>query len=331
MYFEKRLRRLGSMLDGLDCVITTSLEDIRYYTGYKPDGGILLVFRDGKATYFTSALDNEAESLKGISVEFTGDVKGIKKQIHGTAGFDENKMSARTLLKLKKAGIGLKPVSDIFSRARAIKDEAEIALIRKAVSITRHGFDVQLYGKTEAKAASDVAAAFIKHGSDVQPAFEPIIASGPNSYFIHHTPGKRKIRKGELVVQDCGARYQGYCADVTRTLSEGCGKREKAMIEDVLEIKAEVTGHAVKNATMKQLRGVYERMMKRKHHKVLHSIGHGVGLSAHEAINWKLEKGMVITVEPGIYEKRTGGCRIEDMILITGSKPVVLSKKITQA
>jgi Xaa-Pro aminopeptidase len=327
MDFSRRRKRLGGA-GGHGIMLTTSPRDILYYTGYEAEGSLLMVRRDGSAALFTNRLENEAETIKGVDVEFIRDVKDVKGYVRGSAGYNEDYMRAQTVKTLRKIGVLLKPAADAFAKIRAVKDEEELEAIRKAVSITRHAFDARVYGKSEIEVARDIVCRLMSNGSDTSLPYEPIVASGPNSYFIHHPPSGRKIRKDELVIQDSAARYRGYCADVTRTYSEGCGHEQKKIVDDVLEIKSELTDFIECGITMKQAQKKYKQLTEKRRRSVMHGFGHGVGLDVHELVPGKLEKGMVITLEPGIYEKNIGGCRVEDMLLITRSKPKILTKTI---
>ena len=158
------------------------------------------------------------------------------------------------------------------------------------------------------------------------PSFPPIVASGPNAALPHAVPTDRVIQRGETVIIDMGARVEGYCSDMTRTIIPGGDPPE-----DVRRVYA-----AVKEAQAAAQKAIREGMTGREADKVarrvidqagfgkyfIHSLGHGVGLAVHEQPSLsprarkKLRAGMVVTVEPGIYIKGLCGVRLENMGLV---------------
>jgi Xaa-Pro aminopeptidase len=221
------------------------------------------------------------------------------------------------------------PVDGLVEVFRAVKSPNELALLRKAFDITSAAFDrvapTIAAGDTEWDVAWRIHTAMVELGAE-GPAFPTIVAAGTNAARPHHEPGTRVIRDGEPIVIDMGARYRGYCADLTRTVWVGEPDdklREiypivSQAVEEALErMQPGMTGADMDAAARTYIaaRGYGEAFS--------HSLGHGVGVRVHEAPSATkdskdvLEPGNVITVEPGIYLPEWGGVRVEDVVLIT--------------
>ncbi len=187
------------------------------------------------------------------------------------------------------------------------------------------------FGRSEEDVAKEISQRIRSQGAAL--SFKPIVASGRNSSHVHHKPGRKLVREDEPVIFDLGAKYKECCSDVTRMhIPAGKGrniKKIKKMYRHVLAIQRKVIRKVRPDVEFRELNEVYKKMMKRRGYKVKHLIGHGIGSKVHERVKGKLEEGMIITVEPGIYVKKLGGCRVEDMVLVRkGKKPKILSKSI---
>ncbi|MFH1684456.1 MAG: M24 family metallopeptidase [Candidatus Margulisiibacteriota bacterium] len=205
----------------------------------------------------------------------------------------------------------------------------------KAIRIVDHiwaGLKVSA-GQSEKEVAAQIKAKLKEFGS--RPAFRIIIASGRRSAQPHGFATNKKIKKGELVVIDFGAVYNGYRSDITRTIVVGKpSARQKNIYRVVLAAQKEAI-KAVKagQACFEVDKAAREYIGKKGFGKYfVHSTGHGIGKKVHQAPKIskrnrrRLKKGMVITIEPGIYIKGWGGVRIEDMVLATKSGCRVLTK-----
>lgn len=221
------------------------------------------------------------------------------------------------------------PVDGLVEVFRAVKSPLEIALLRKAFEITNAAFDrvapTIKAGQTEWEVSWAIHVAMVELGAE-GPSFPTIVASGRNAARPHHEPGTTVIREGEPIVIDMGARYHGYCADLTRTVWVG---EPDDMLKTVYPIVAEaveqvlervqpgVTGAEMDDAARSFIsaRGYGEAFS--------HGLGHGVGVRVHEAPSASrlstdvLAAGNVITIEPGVYLPDWGGVRVEDVVLIT--------------
>lgn len=220
--------------------------------------------------------------------------------------------------------------SEIFETLRLKKDESEIHLMEKAVDIAQKAFQALLpqirVGRTERILANELTTLMLKFGSDPELPFQAIFSSGPNSANPHATPSERELQKGDLVVVDWGASYQGYASDLTRTLVMGEPNAEqKAIAASVL--RANTAGRASGKPGIQA--GDVDRAARAEIEKdgfgvyFTHRTGHGLGMEAHEtpymfAENKNLlHTGMVYTVEPGIYLPGKYGVRIEDDVVVT--------------
>jgi Xaa-Pro aminopeptidase len=324
MGFSKRIGKLESLMNGYDGFLITDPSDIFYYTGYKPlDNGFLLVLRKKKPVLFLSPLENEAECVKTCDVLFFKRLKEIVKYTENKKiGFDEHNLSQYLYSKLKTK-VKLRPASDIIKKPMLIKDKEEIEKIKKAVNITKNVLSgIDFLGKSEYEVSREIKTGFLKH--DALEAFPTIVATGKNSYYIHHRPNKKIITKKDLVIVDLGAKFREYCADITRTFCFLPDIKRRKIIEDVEEIQSEIIDSIEVGMKFKELQKLYEMLMKKKGYETKHAIGHSLGLSVHEKID-VIENNMVIAIEPGIYIKNIGGCRKEDVFLVKNNKIRMLS------
>jgi len=312
---KKRVEKLQALIKDFDCLIVTAPEDIFYYTGYTPledDGSVLVVLERGARLFTTqNGFQTKTASVQITTMEKASDFIDFVKN-YRIAGFDEDTLLSRSFLKLRKH-IKLKPASGIIKQPRMIKDAKELAALRKAIALTKRAFKLKLSG-TEAASAAEIDCFFKRNGAES--AFPTIFASGTNSGNVHHRPGNRKRGNRDLVIVDIGAKINGYCADMSRTLCRSPGKREKKLIVTVKNIQEQLIDFIKPGMKLSEVQSEYEKLMKPN--KVFHYFGHGVGLNIHEAPrkNDVLKENMIITVEPGIYIRNFGGCRIEDMVII---------------
>lgn len=226
--------------------------------------------------------------------------------------------------------------------ARQVKDAEEIARIAAAQELTDRAFDhlvvsIVREGSSEREVALELEFFMRREGSEGV-AFPPIVASGPNSALPHAIPSDRVLERGDFVVLDFGARVDGYCADMTRTVVVGvAGERQREIYAAVLAansagiaaLRAGILGREVDAAA----RAVIERSSFGEYFN--HGLGHGVGLDVHEAPNLgsrsevEVPAGAVVTIEPGIYVPGFGGVRIEDLVTVeeTGVRVLTRSPK----
>jgi Xaa-Pro aminopeptidase len=255
----------------------------------------------------------------------------IARELHDLkVGVNENFMPASIYKKLENVGVKMFNFSEQIERMRMVKTSEEIELLQQAVDITldmMRGIDA---GKSEQDISAYCAEFLRRKGADF--AYDPIIAFDENSAMPH---AKTTNKKGEhILLLDLGAKYKGYHADITRV------KRLKRDVETDLVYEAVKGAHdegidAVKpGVKASEVDTVVRDYLKKSGHDLVHSTGHGIGLSIHEKPNISqkaekdivLEEGMVFTIEPGVYLKGKFGIRIEDDILVTSEGCRVLSR-----
>jgi len=212
---------------------------------------------------------------------------------------------------------------------RRIKDEAEIASLRRAIGLSEALLDAMVNAMEPGVSERDVVRAFERARIDSEceaVPFGPIVASGPNTESPHAEPGERTLQAGDLVTIDCGAVVDGYPGDITRNVAVGELDPERERIHQVV-LDANEAGReacrpgATAESVDRAARAVIEDAGYGEY--FVHRTGHGMGLDVHEppdimAGNGQaLEPGMVFTVEPGVYVPGVGGARVEDDMLVT--------------
>lgn len=229
-------------------------------------------------------------------------------------------------------------VEELVEQVRNVKDELELQALQKAISISLESFKEILPmikpGAVERDIAAKLDYLFKLNGGD-GPSFETIIASGVRSSWAHGVASDKVIEQGDLVVCDFGSFYDGYTADITRTVAVGNVDVELEKIYKIVHeaqrrgIEAAVVGNTGSDVD----KAARDYISEQGYGKYFgHGIGHGIGLEIHElcmpALPFKKQKlvnNMAITVEPGIYLPEKGGVRIEDDILVNGESPETMS------
>lgn len=258
-------------------------------------------------------------------------------------GYEDDHLSVKEYRALARAlkGVSLKSASGLVEELRQCKDPGEVRRITRALRITEAALARTLRflrpGRTEMEVAHFLEEAMIELGAE-GPAFESIVASGPNAALPHAVPSRRRIREGETIIFDCGARYKGYGADLSRTIVLG---RPRPWIKPVYAL--------VRQAQLTAIRGLRPGLRTDQAdalaRKVIeaagfgphfgHALGHGVGLATHEPPSLsrtnptRLAPGAVVTVEPGVYLEGRGGVRLEEMVLIRSDGVRVLNRDRT--
>ncbi len=226
----------------------------------------------------------------------------------------------------------------VFSQLRMQKDAQEVTAMRKAVQIAQTAFLETLkmihVGVTEREIAAELSIQLLRAGSESEMPFSPIIAGGPNSANPHAAPTDRPLQKGDLLVIDWGAAYEGYVSDLTRTLAIGEVEPEFREIASIVK-QANAAGCAAARPGIPagQVDVVTRAVISRQDYGPYfrHRTGHGLGMEGHEPPyiygenELLLQPGMAFTVEPGIYLLGRGGVRIEDNLVITETGADILS------
>jgi Xaa-Pro aminopeptidase len=225
---------------------------------------------------------------------------------------------------------------------RMVKDARELERIERAQIVTDRAFEHILGliepGLSEREVALELEVTMRRAGSDGV-AFAPIVASGPNSALPHAAPTGRLLAEGDFVKLDFGARVDGYCADMTRTVVLGdASQRQRDMHTAVLEANRAGRAAVRPGAVGADVHAAAAAVLDRRGMGELfgHGLGHGVGLDVHEGPRLGpgsedvLAPGMVVTVEPGVYEPGFGGVRIEDLVAVDGGGHRVLTNSIRE-
>ena len=228
--------------------------------------------------------------------------------------------------------------SDVLSELRLRKDKSEVEAMRRAVKIAQDALEATIpsfkFEMTEKALAAELVTQLLRHGSDPELPFAPIVSSGPNSANPHASPSERKLQPGDLLVVDWGAAYEGYVSDLTRTFAVGEVDEEYRKIHKIVQ-EANAAGRAAAKPGIpcaevdRAARDVIEKAGYGAY--FTHRTGHGIGMEGHEEPYMRgdnmqlLEPGMAFTVEPGIYLPNRNGVRIEDNVVITENGAEVLS------
>ncbi|MDH5806343.1 MAG: Xaa-Pro peptidase family protein [Candidatus Methanomethylicaceae archaeon] len=332
---QKALLRLIQNED-LDGILITSNENIFYFTGapFIKDSfcKILYFNKDGNLYLIVSVIDYQ-EVIDSVSdVEIIKAEKGlfeeIKKYMGRKIGFEEKVMNQKMYQSLIK-DYELIPISDYIEKMREIKDDKEVQIIKEVQKLTEKALYEAIQNFSENMSELELAAEleyFVRKLGAETYAFDTIVASGYRSAYPHGLPSKKRVKKGEGVIIDIGARFCGYCSDITRTIFFGNPtKKMMEVYEAVLNAQEEAIKVVKPGMKCKDLDEIARNVLKEYGYDeyFIHGLGHGIGISVHEPpyINRKGEEeikiGNVITIEPGVYIPKIGGVRIEDIILIT--------------
>jgi len=329
----KRLRKLRTSIaeKQLDAIVLSQPENLRYLSGFTGSSGWLLISEKKTilATDFRYVRQAKEESpdfeiiqakreLSDWLPDLVSDLRWYK------LGFEANCISYNTHHKLSEA-IKTRRIDLVLVPTKAV-ELTDIAL-EQAKAIIRPG-------ATEKEVAWEIEKILRQKESEGLP-FEIILASGANSALPHARPTEKIIRPGELVLIDMGARVNGYCSDLSRTLLLGETDKILREIYDIV-LKAQITAiEGIKSGMDASQADQLARSIVEKAgygDSFGHGLGHGVGLAVHElptlgpSSSSSLTDGMVFTIEPGIYLAGQGGVRIEDMVVLENGKVRVLTK-----
>ena len=334
MNYIERINAIQTRIqsEGFDGFLITRPIHIRYISGFLGSNGTVLI-ENGKAHLFTdsryiTAAKIEAphcelhivKSAYADAFELAKKLKLEKIAIEGD-WFSANDFETAKAVADLKFSVTTGFVEDL----RLIKEPEEIAAIETACDITslswRQLIESGVEGKSEIELTFQLEQLFRINGAEDR-AFDSIVASGPNSAIPHHHPTSRVVERGDFLKIDCGAKYQGYHADMTRTVVVGqAADWQKEIYE--LVIKSQQIGKDMckpGNDVFPINDALYEVIKEAGYaQNILHASGHGVGLEIHERPFLGRKDGiltacMPITVEPGIYLEGQGGVRIEDTI-----------------
>lgn len=342
----------------LDTLMVSNPENRRYLSGFtatdpqpNESSGFLFITKDQAllATDFRYKIQAEKELPhleifiyeKGLVESLETILKRLNVQ---RVGFESTHLTYALFKKSKEVFaksqlyVELVPTQGIVEDMRIIKDPHEVDAIERSLELTECVFKEIIPtikpGMTEKQLALRIES-LIKTKGVEDVAFPPIVASGPNSSMPHATPTDREIQAYEPIIIDMGAKFEGYCSDMTRTIFVG---EPEDKIKEIYRIVRRVQLHAIQNIRA----GMEAKIADSLARDIItqegygdyfgHSLGHGVGLAIHEAprINTNsettLKENMIFTIEPGIYLPEIGGIRLENMVLIKKERATVLNK-----
>ena len=351
-----RIDRLRAALgeNEIDAMLVSSPENRRYLSGFTGSAGYLLIGEAAQVLVTDFRYTEQAESqAPGYRVERMTAGQGWKwlpELAHDAGlsrvGFEASDVSVATHSALKKAiseheestGPDLVETSELVDKMRAVKDRDELEILSKAVEVTDRAFEEVSAtvepGVTEGEIAWKLEKSMREQGAEGL-AFETIVAAGPNGALPHHLADETPLEEGQAVVIDMGARYDGYCADLTRTIVVGEPDDKFAEVYNkVLEAQIEAEERVRPGMTGQEVDAISREIIADAGYgdNFGHSLGHGVGLAVHEyprvgpTGDDAIEDGMVFTVEPGIYLSGWGGVRIEDIVVMENGRARVLSR-----
>ncbi|HZT70640.1 MAG TPA: Xaa-Pro peptidase family protein [Terriglobia bacterium] len=342
--FEDRRQRLASQFERkrIGALLVTSLPNIFYLTGFRGSAGAALVGPSESVLWvdprYTLQAKEQVERVEVVEVKgglLKEAARWIRKKRLGPVGYDDATLTCRDFEALEKAAGSRRwvPAGGMVEELRAVKSPLEVDWIRRAGKLTAEVFEevrgLVRPGARECDLAAEIEYRMKRKGADGA-AFETIVASGERSAWPHAKPTAKSLNENDLVIIDLGAILGGYAADMTRTVYLG---KPSARIRMLYNQVREAQERAVKAATPGQRAGEVDSQARKVLDKkklerfFTHSTGHGVGLEIHEMPRLargdksRLQKGHVITIEPGVYLEGLGGVRIEDTILVTEGKP----------
>ena len=332
-----RITRLREKLE--EPLLVTNPVNVRYLVGFDSSNPALVVEPDRLRLFSDFRYREAGNAIEGVDfMETRRDMLAhLAELLEGRVAFESAFLTYSQYETLRGGGVELVPRQGLVEELRAVKDDDELATIGRAAAITDEAYErlavEQFSGRSERDLAWQMNEIFHELGAD-DLAFPTIVAAGANGARPHADPGDRAIDKGDAVVVDAGAAVGGYCSDCTRTFAVGPLRDElkraydvclAAQVAAVEAVRAGESGVAVD----KVARAAIDEAGFGGNFG--HGLGHGVGLAVHEAPRLAqtssdtLTAGNVVTVEPGIYLEGVGGVRIEDLVVVTGDGPEVLS------
>lgn len=319
-----------------------------YVSGYTGEG---LVYVSSKTRAivtdfrYTEQAENEGE---GFTVYMTDKGKSHENIVATICSeekidklyFESDYLTVSTFEGCQKAirGVAWKNIGRAVEKLREVKDEHELSMLRHACKLTGEAFERVLSvikeGMTEKEIALTLDFDMMRHGAS-SPSFSTIVAAGANGSLPHAIPGEYKIRRGDMITMDFGAKYGGYCADMTRTVAVGKPSDEMSRVyQIVLEAQQMAQDAVVAGKNCRDIDSIARDYIYAKGYegRFGHGLGHSVGIDIHEnprfsqACSATLVAGQIMTVEPGIYLPGIGGVRIENSVVVLDNGCEVLTK-----
>jgi Xaa-Pro aminopeptidase len=330
---------------GADGALITVPANVRYLSGLVSSNMAMLLPADGPALLGTDFryAETAERDCPDLEIEIERQLEPALASLAAGRGWQTLAFEAHQLTVEQHSVLAalpdvprLVPLGRVVEDLRTIKDETEIELLARACALTDQAFAVVLSairpGRSERELAILIERTMVDLGAEC-PAFDTIVASGPNGAIPHHSPGERVLQRGDLVTIDCGARHAGYHADMTRTVALGPPAPWQREIYDLVAA-AQLAGvaAATPGADVGDVDATSRATIAAAGHgdHFGHGLGHGVGLEVHEAPmlgpgrTGKLKDRVPVTIEPGVYLPGKGGVRIEDTLVVRTAGPETL-------
>ena len=324
-------------------ILFFSKENIRYITQFCGEEAVLYFSKEKKTLFVDPRYFEQAQTeAKGCEVYLVKEgIKEIGRVLKGwgvkQVGIEAQAVTVATFWELKKQEFELHPLVEELEDIRAVKETWEIEQIVEALRLAEGAFlrilELVKPGISERDLALEFEYLLKKMGAE-DVAFSSIVLTGPRTSLPHGKPTDRKLQWGEPLLFDFGAVFKGYCSDQTRTLLFGPQDPElKKIFSTVKEAQRRAIEAIRPGVPCSEVDRIAREYLQEAGYGDFfgHGTGHGIGLAVHEAPSLSprsrhvLQKGMVVTVEPGVYIPGLGGVRIEDLVLVEENGPRVLS------
>jgi Xaa-Pro aminopeptidase len=322
----------------LDALLVSGPPNIRYLSGFTGDNAVLLVLPE-KAILFTdprftiqASQEVSCQVKIGKGPLVLDVVAALRRLRLKRIGYEPARMTCDVFEALQvrlPMGASLEAVNGWVEQLRMVKSAEEIARIRRSVETNSQAFEQASSrvrpGMKEADLAAELEYRMRRLGAE-KPSFDTIVAGGARSALPHAQPTSARLEKGQLIVVDMGALQDGYCSDMTRMLFLGVpGAKVKRTYRAVLEAQLAAIDAVRGGALTRNVDRAARQVLKGYglDGAFVHSTGHGLGLEIHEPPRIgrrdkaRLQAGMAITIEPGVYLEGFGGIRIEDTVVVT--------------
>ena len=351
---QGRLGRVRERLDavGVDAAVIVEPANVRWLTGFTGSNGTVVVLDSGETLLLTDSRYAEQAPAQMAGAGCSDEVEVVvarraaeaaAERLGGAArlGLEDSVAWAEQIRWSEAVDAETVPLSGMVEGMRAVKDQAELDRMEAAARIADAALTgvvpVLRPGVTEVQIQQALDDAIRSAGAS-GPAYDTIVASGPNSALPHARPTGRQLRAGDLVIIDAGAVVDGYRSDMTRSFVLGDADDQAAAMLDVIGRSQSAGVQAVRpGVEAGEIDGVCRSIIDEAGmgDAFIHGTGHGVGLDIHElprvasGSDAVLEPGNVLTVEPGVYFPGVGGVRVEDLLLVTddGCRPLTLHPK----
>ena len=336
-------------------ILITNPYNIFYLTGFrglspKERESFLLLFKNKKYLILSQLYEEEGKLIKNKNssidvivcpknLRMFDCLKNLFKKLRvKNLGFESKNLTFAEHHRLKTLlrGVKLTGVENFIEEQRIIKTAEEIKNIKKAQEISKKAFrqiqKLVVPGQTEAQISEKLISILKSLGAE-DISFKPIVAFGKNSALPHYKTGNTKIMKNSALLLDFGAKYKGYCGDITRMIFIGEPSRRWLTVYNTVEKaqKAAIKNISIGKSSGEILNSAINIFEKEKFSKYfIHNLGHGIGLQVHEDPSIRggeetiLKKNMVFSIEPGLYFPGWGGIRIEDLVAVGKKEAEIL-------